>query len=339
MVKYNITMGTWSIKFRGKDGSQEVLILDAESKAAVFDELQRRGINALSIEETAGKKVKPAKPAANSALAAKLLVVGAIVVVGALVAWMALSPNSDGGSSDSGEPRKRGAIKEVTPNASAGQDVSKGSSLDGGARPRREVASSDARSVAEGSSGDETAESGDATEERLRPGPVFTQGTDQLISMATSVPADVPIPPLPVMSDADTDRFIETLSAPLEIKDDDSEDVRKIKEQVQSVRQEIANIMRDNPSMSLSQILNDHRDLANHQTECRAQVVSEINDLVSEGDIEGARRLRDIMNLALQQLGVPEVTMPVTVQERLEQGEDVSDEDVNETNAMEEQKQ
>ena len=68
------------------------------------------------------------------------------------------------------------------------------------------------------------------TEPKVKPPPrVFKTHTDQLLAMLASVEPGVPGPPLPIPDNFD-EMFIEQCKQPIEISDDDSEEVNLIKQ-------------------------------------------------------------------------------------------------------------
>lgn len=150
---------------------------------------------------------------------------------------------------------------------------------------------------------------------------VFVNGTDQLIAMATGVPEGCTIPPLPNMTPADTDRFIETLKKPIKIDEKDSDAVKAAKERVQQVREQIAQWMQEEPGKELGAILNEHRDDFNYTTELHNEVKKGLQEYLDANDTEGAKHYLTTMNLALQQAGVPEVEMPNAEEGESEEGE------------------
>ena len=88
---YYTPMKNFSVTYRGKDGKQDVIQIAAEDRQGVFQELAKRGISAVRIEETTGK-VKTRKNAApkksgKSPAVGKGLVAGLLVVAVAVVAW------------------------------------------------------------------------------------------------------------------------------------------------------------------------------------------------------------------------------------------------------------
>ena len=128
MVKYATVM-TYKAIFRGKDGRQDAIILEASSRAEVFAELKRRGISAIRVEETTGgrrsassRRAAAAPRAASSPSLVRGLAAGAIaVVIAALSAWFVFSNRSP---SLHGDSTKRPAkITDVASISSAGAAV------------------------------------------------------------------------------------------------------------------------------------------------------------------------------------------------------------------------
>lgn len=78
---------TYLITYRGKDGKLDQVQIEASDRNAVFEELSKRGIRAVRVEEANGK-AKPVKP--SSARGAKPPAVGKGLVAGVLVVAIAL---------------------------------------------------------------------------------------------------------------------------------------------------------------------------------------------------------------------------------------------------------
>ena len=310
----------WTVSYRNASGEMVSEDFEAETRQALFAVLEGRGIRATRVEAA------PARRATSSRTPVRFVVWAAVVASAAAVAIFAVTqstraPRVPAARRAAGRPASSAASARASKGAAAqsraGASAFPGTSpavdgQSGGAR--REESSDEAPQPA----GEGAASEGDA--KKPVPEPVFKNGTDQLISMATSLPEGVPVPPLPEMGEAETKSFIKSLRKPIEIVEGDSPAVRRIKEHVQAVRMDIAKVMEENPDMSFSDVLNEHRDIANHNTECRSDVENAVGELLSAGDVEGARRLRDAMNETLRQMGVPEVTMPVTPEERAAQG-------------------
>ena len=107
----------WIITFRNKSGSQDQISLEAESREAVFQELAKRGMTAIRIEEAKGKaKSRKASPKGGSkpSGAFKGAIAGVIVVAAAVGAWFFLTQKQETAKPDT-ETKKPSRIAEVTP--------------------------------------------------------------------------------------------------------------------------------------------------------------------------------------------------------------------------------
>ena len=87
-------MAWFTVQYRGPDGKNESVQIEAADRAGVFAELKKRGISAVRVDEAKGR-VKPAKSAVDktgkSPAIAKGLVAGVVVVASAVAAWYFLS--------------------------------------------------------------------------------------------------------------------------------------------------------------------------------------------------------------------------------------------------------
>lgn len=155
-------------------------------------------------------------------------------------------------------------------------------------------------------------------EEKPKTKRVFESGTDQLIAMVMSNPPGGQMPPLPDIGPGETKHFLESLKKPIEIDKDDSDHIKAIKELVQNTREEIVKLMEENPNMSFGDILQEHRKINNENVDIRGKTIAELQKIIDEGDIEGAKKFRTTMNFALQQMGIEEMDTPITAEEKAE---------------------
>ena len=111
-------MKNFSVTYRGNDGKPSVIQIAAEDRQGVFQELAKRGISAVRIEETTGKAKtrKPAVPkkSGKSPAVGKGLVAGLLVVAVAVVAWYFLSATKTDAPEEN-KLKKQAKIAEVTP--------------------------------------------------------------------------------------------------------------------------------------------------------------------------------------------------------------------------------
>ena len=110
-------MKNFAVTYRGKDGKQESIQIAANDRQGVFDELAKRGISAIRVQETNGK-VKPRKASPKGggkpSGVLKGAIAGILVVAAAVGAWLYLSQKQETAQPES-KTKKSAKIAEVTP--------------------------------------------------------------------------------------------------------------------------------------------------------------------------------------------------------------------------------
>ena len=137
----------------------------------------------------------------------------------------------------------------------------------------------------------------------------FKSSVDQTIAMLMSVPPGQPIPPVPLRPGAE-EEFRKSLDNPIEILETDSDEIVKMKKTVMQTREEMKQLM--DQGYSIQQIISEHRQLANENAKVRLQAIKEAREIVEKGDDEAARKYVATMNAAFQQMGIPEITVPLS---------------------------
>ena len=301
----------WLVTYRNREGRQEELEIEASDRRALFEELARRGISAIRTAESDGRaKSRPKQGGRPPVGLARL---GAFAVVGAVLAFVAFKFLSNGGGAAAAKrDSARTRITESAPSkpttrqpTSAVSDRARLSDAPRGKADGRHAAATPAggRSSAAAENA-AAAKEPEAQKKRRR---IFNSGTDELIALATCAPEGGSIPPLPAISRQDTDRFIASLSEPIEIEEGDSKEIVALKERVHQVRMELVQVFKDNPDAELSDILNEHRELFNHNSKLYAEAKREYDEILSSGDVEGARVYREGMNGALSEMGIKQI--------------------------------
>lgn len=111
---------SYTVTYRNKEGRQEAIQLDAESRAALFAELSKRGISAVRVEESKGKakKAKQSKAAAAPRKPSPVrgLFAGIVVIALAVAAWYYLLPTIE--QVKVKREKKSSKIAEVKPSLS-----------------------------------------------------------------------------------------------------------------------------------------------------------------------------------------------------------------------------
>lgn len=143
--------------------------------------------------------------------------------------------------------------------------------------------------------------------------PVFENSSDQVLAMALSVQQGGELPPLPIPPTMEKD-FLDSLSKPILINEDDSDAVKKLKEDVIAARKDMLELLKSGGSAA--EVLQEHRRLLNENTATRNQVIKELRAIIDSGDIKGAEKYVRTMNVALGQMGIMEISMPRSAEAR-----------------------
>lgn len=317
-------MKNFNVTYRGEGGRQDVVQIAAEDRNGVFNELAKRGISAIRVEEAKGKlKPRKAAPGGNPAVL-KGIVAGVVVVAVAIGAFLFLTKNKSSAPQEA-KPRKPAKISLATPTP---------------AKPAQQTAITNTAKTLEQKkpllpilgktpTGEEyvamtakTNEDGVVTERYQLPDGswkrvvqlqrketmVFDNDFDLALSLIATTPMDQELPPMPDMGDDLEAVFKKAIESPIIIKDTDSDRVKAMKKGAQQVRLEIADLLAE--GYSIKQILNEHNGLRQQNIEVRREFQTELNELYRSGDIEGARQYLETMNKALDEKGILPLVMP-----------------------------
>lgn len=135
----------------------------------------------------------------------------------------------------------------------------------------------------------------------------FDNVADQTIAMAISTPPGKIMPALPLYPGFERD-FEEAMKKPVEFKDDDTPEVRQLKEQVAATRESVKQMLAE--GQTIREILTEHQKIWNENAELHAKYQRELSEIVRSGDMESARKYELKMNVALQQMGIPQIRIP-----------------------------
>lgn len=149
--------------------------------------------------------------------------------------------------------------------------------------------------------------------------PISDHLSDQVLLMATSAVGNGDdMPPLPNNAFSEKE-FRESLKTPVVINSDDPKEVKELKERVIAARESMLKMLDE--GMSVNEILRAHENIVRENAKTRKDAMDELKQIIAEGDIDGAIKYRTMVNLALQQMGIAELTTPITEEERAEQTE------------------
>ena len=145
----------------------------------------------------------------------------------------------------------------------------------------------------------------------INPPPIFTNPSDQIIALAISARAGQRIPPLPPMRpDQLNQAFVNSLSSPIEIKDDDKPEVAALKLAVSQTRSEIAELIKAGDGRTVAEILQEHVETTNRNADMRAEAASQLRRILESQDPEMAEEYLSRANKLLQEYGINPLKMP-----------------------------
>ena len=146
--------------------------------------------------------------------------------------------------------------------------------------------------------------------------PLFENPCDQVIAMAISTKPGDAMPPLPDLTGIEQD-FANSLLSPIRINDDDSDEVKLIKEQVIEVRKELAQTVKNGGSVM--EALLAHQAEMNRIYESRLTAIQMMQRIQAESGIEAAQEFADEVNRRFEGENIPAI--PVVGRGRQQQGE------------------
>lgn len=312
----------FSVKYRDYSGAVCEKAVEAANRADCFAKCKAQGIVPVTVESasTVAKKGGHGSDSAagsnTKAPNAKLvLLVGTLVAIGATVwFWPSRKEVVETGTKvcDGREEQRQNTGKKAV-----GGEVKKDSSASSGAREA--VASEKPESdVKEGLGGPELPVAGSSTNTPVvpvLPPSAFNNASDQVLAMIASDDGTGSAPPIPISRNIESE-FRESLKQEIKILETDDEKTRQLKEAVIAARAEMKKMI--DSGMTVSQVLAEYQKLANENAEVRNKAMLELKEIMDSGDIKGAVEYKRKINIALQQMGIAELSIPVTEEEKTE---------------------
>ena len=314
----------WSVTYRAKDGKTHVGYFEADNRNALFRLLAEKNISAIRVEEAknhAQRRRGAGRGYGRVALAAATIA----IIVG--VVFFAAKHFSGGGDethpvSKVEKPKKIATV--TTPPATnkiATQQKAQGKEakpIDDGIPPNKKIV--EMISVVTNADGSvlerfRTAD-GKIRSRQTAPKPIFDNASDQALAMAvTGAATGHAMPPMPVMNNAD-DEFLRSLDKEIVIADDDTDAVKALKRDVIAMREQMKQLMAE--GHSFAEVIKEHRDIVNHGVQMRAEATRLLKEFIDNGERDAAVECLDKFNEALRGMGIEEVEMPLTNEERRE---------------------
>lgn len=140
--------------------------------------------------------------------------------------------------------------------------------------------------------------------------------TDQRIAMMMRAMDGQSTPPIPGMhrkSDG-TKEFLKSLETPIVIEESDSDYIREHKQRLIEMRAAIKQAIDE--GASFNEILKEQLKISKENSKIRNEAMRELRQITEQGDMEGAKKYLNVMNTAFGQMGIQEIEMPLSFEER-----------------------
>ncbi len=319
---------TFTVTYRGADGAVREERVEAANRADCFAQCRARGIAPVSVKEgrngksaaSPAAKGRPREPAKRKLFTILFYLLVAIAAIVAIAWWLA-RPQAKPPAAD--PPKSVKPVREAKPKPKPAPKAAE-------AKPAPAAVATNQAKVAEAPKerhdtvSIHTNNMGKVVEKwigadgklhmsvRYARKPVFDNASDDQLAMAVGGGGMQAIPPIPMVA-ASEQEFLESLKKPIVIADDDPEDVKKLKQAVSEARADMKALM--DKGMSYREALAEHQRLVNENVDTRNQCLAELKRLVDEGDRDGAEKYLRTINVALGQMGIPALTMPMSREE------------------------
>ena len=326
---------TFTVTYRGADGALREEAIEATGRAECFVQMKARGIVPVSVKEGARKgrrqdgvfphgrnELRPSRTSGDKPqssifnLKSSIILAAVLAVAGG--AWWWLSAREDARppvekpkavkdakkvkdvkdlKGPKGTPAVPAATNNVAANPVAGTTAS---------AHKEEVIS--AVTNKSGYIVERVRNPDGTTSKRVTaPPPIFSNSSDQMIALALSAQPGQSLPPMPANA-VSNEEFLKSLEEEIVILDTDSPEVKDLKAKVIVAREDIKSMMKK--GYSVQQVLDEHHQLFNDNAKLHADALIEMKAILSSGDRDGARRYAEKVNVALKQMGVPELPLP-----------------------------
>ena len=298
----------WKVKYRGKDGKPAEDYFEAESRDALFNVLNKRGISAVRVEESKNwtKRRRDTERSYG-----KIALIATVTILFVIFAFF-VAKQFAGGRDKAHPSRNNGKAKKiatVTPAITANKAADSMTKTD--AKPEqpkremwlgREIVSTKivtngtdliiTRIDAEG----KVHKQYTSVHKRL-----FSNPVDITLSILLTTPEGALTPPLPPLGPRSGDIFAESLKKPIEITEDDTPEEKRIKQLVMAAREEMLDELRN--GKTVDEVIEDHCTFVDENNRLRAEAMVQYKEMVAEGDEALAEQFREKANEMLVSKG------------------------------------
>lgn len=314
----------WSVTYRGKDGKQTVVMLEAESREALFKVLASKGINAIRVEEGRSRQSSPHRTQRSPFLrAASWACVGIVVAAGAFFVATRLE-NESNGNQNTTAPDKGKRIAEVQPETAhdapaeqskpekpAGRITAKGTPIPDNVQP-------DERGVLRYPGGLRWVDTNDLhIVKHPRKKQLFKHHSENSIATILTLEPEKMAPFLVGRRPKFGQRFVEDFKASLydepEFPDDDTPEEREVRNMVLDVKKELKEAL--DRGEDIAQMMNDAQDELDRLVSYRDTLMKQLkeiklDDQYSDDDVQDFITAANQMlaSQGLQELATPNLT-------------------------------
>lgn len=310
---------TFTYTYRDASGATKSEVIEASARSEVFGVLKQRGIVPLSVREggrLSGSADRGGTRGSKNIKIALVAIAAAVVLLSLIIGTMSLGKDSSGKSKKTkGDSFQRVAKGEkASPVKDAAAKTSVGKSAVATVAKKTAVPSNEI-AVIDSNAPTLPDPTGNVPPPAVSlPPSTFDTASDQVIAMALQAD-EHGMAPMPLSKDLEKE-FLESLKREIVILDTDDEQTKALKEEVMATRTEIKKLL--DQGQSFNQIMQEHQKLANENAKIRDDATVELKKILDSGDVEGAKAYKRKINIALGQMGIKGLSIPVTEEEREE---------------------
>ena len=136
---------------------------------------------------------------------------------------------------------------------------------------------------------------------------ILPSAADQMLALMTSADDGFGAPPLPHVGNFE-DAFGDALKHEIVINENDSKEVKKLKERVIAARKELLDLM--GQGVNANDIVAEYKRTQEDNSTIRFEAAKAIREMLDAGDVEGAKELCSKYNEVLERAGIMTIEIP-----------------------------
>ena len=303
----------WSVTYRGKDGKQEIVLVEAESREAVFRTLADKRISAIRVE--AAKDIRPAIGVSALHGIVKYAVGGAVLAATVVTLCVVMIGSGGNKGKQKTKPVKKPRIENVKPNIATNNPV------EAAKEPARDPSVISVRKTINPFTGEEMMFTNRHKQVKANAGVIsrdsllknkhhpkrklFKHHSENYICGLMRTPLGMPIVRGRLPNNFDED-FVKSYAEEIKFEPEDTDEDKALKQAMidfkEEIRDQIAN------GASVSQMVLDSREEQNKLAEYRKNLMRAIADLRREGATRNElNEAREAANIMLDKKGLKKI--------------------------------